>query len=284
MKKVFKNIIALVILGIAVFVFRDSLTKSYLALQDKYFPCTRQISYSIGSFDPSFGIKKEDFLNAIKEGEDMWETSVSKDLFIYKPEGGELTINLVYDTRQENTQKLKSIDDSIQNNQSSYDFLKSRVDTLEREYKDKKAIFESKVVALKDRQGRYSSENIAELNSLQAELNADVNNINALVNELNKSASSFNTKVKDYNTVGSEIGDEFEEGLYHSDKNGKYIDIYQFEDKAKLERVLMHELGHALGLGHINNPDAIMYKLNTGTNLIPTNDDINVLRAHCGLR
>ncbi len=284
MKNVFKNIIALVILGIAVFVFRDSLTKSYLALQDKYFPCTRQISYSIGSFDPSFGIKKEDFLNAIKEGEDMWETSVSKDLFIYKPEGGELTINLVYDTRQENTQKLKSIDDSIQNNQSSYDFLKSRVDTLEREYKDKKAIFESKVVALKDRQGRYSSENIAELNSLQAELNADVNNINALVNELNKSASSFNTKVKDYNTVGSEIGDEFEEGLYHSDKNGKYIDIYQFEDKAKLERVLMHELGHALGLGHINNPDAIMYKLNTGTNLIPTNDDINVLRAHCGLR
>ena len=284
MKKVFKNIIVLLILGTAIFIFRDSIIKSYFTLQDKYFPCTRQISYSIGSFDSSFGIKKEDFLNAIKKGEDTWETVVNKDLFVYQPDGsGELKINLVYDTRQENTQKLKSIDASIQNNQSSYNDLKSKVDNLEKEYRDKKAIFESKVITLKDHQGRYSPENIILLNNLQAELNTDISNINTLVNELNKSASSFNNKVKDYNTIGDQIGEEFEEGLYHSDKNGEYIDIYQFENTEKLTRVLMHELGHALGLDHVNNRDAIMYKLNTGTNLIPTNDDINALRTHCGL-
>ena len=115
MKKVFKNIIVLLILGTAIFIFRDSIIKSYFTLQDKYFPCTRQISYSIGSFDSSFGIKKEDFLNAIKKGEDTWETVVNKDLFVYQPDGsGELKINLVYDTRQENTQKLKSIDAATQ--------------------------------------------------------------------------------------------------------------------------------------------------------------------------
>ena len=84
MKNIFKNIIVLIIFGIAVFVFRDSLFKSYTILQDKYFPCTRTVSYSLGTVDPQFGINKEDFLNAIKEGENMWETTVNKDLFVYK--------------------------------------------------------------------------------------------------------------------------------------------------------------------------------------------------------
>ena len=39
-----------------------------------------------------------------------------------------------------------------------------------------------------------------------------------------------------------------------------------------------------LELDHIDNPDAIMYRLNNGINLIPTDDDINDLRIHCGLK
>ncbi len=283
MKNIFKNIIALIIFGIAIFVFRDSLLKSYLILQDKYFPCTRTISYSLGTVDPQFGISKEDFLNAIKESEDMWETAVNKDLFVYKESGGELVINLVYDKRQENTQILKNINNGLQDNQSSYNDLKNEVDTLKREFETKKSIFESKVISLRNRQGTYSPENITELNRLQTELNDYIKRINSLVVKVNNRASSFNNQAKEYNTVGSELGDEFEEGLYHSDKNGKYIDIYQFENKQKLTRVFMHELGHALYLEHVDNSDAIMYRLNTGVSLMPTIDDINALRAHCGL-
>ena len=284
MKNIFKNIIALVILGIAVFVFRGALVKSYFILQDRYFPCTRTISYSIGTVDSGFGISREDFLNAIKDGEDMWETSVNKDLFTYQKIGGELTINLVYDKRQANTQKLENINDSLQNNQISYNDLKNEVDRLKTEYQEKKSDFESKIVTLKNYQGKYSVENAALLNNMQSELNVIVNRINSSVDELNNSASSFNNQAKEYNNVGKEMGDEFEEGLYYSDKNGKHIDIYQFESKVKLTRVLMHELGHALSLDHINEPDAIMYQLNTGTNLDPTNNDIDALRAHCGIK
>ena len=63
MKNVFKNIIALVIIGVAIFVFRDSLLKTYFILQDKYFPCTRTITYSIGTIDTGFGINNHNSIN-----------------------------------------------------------------------------------------------------------------------------------------------------------------------------------------------------------------------------
>lgn len=284
MKNVFKNIIALVMLGIAVFVFWQPIQNGYFALQDKYLPCTRTITYSVGTVDSSFGITKEDFLSDVQKAENTWEASINKDLFAYKPLGGELTINLVYDNRQATTQQLKVIDTTLQNNKSSYNDLKSKLDALQAEYQQKKTVFESEIISLKDRQGRYSPENIILLNNLQAELNNYIRDINSLVGELNKSANTFNGQATKYNTVGSSLGNEFEEGLYHSDKNGKYIDIYQFENKNKLERVLMHEMGHALSLDHVDNPAAIMYKTNNGTSLTLTPDDINALKAYCGIK
>ena len=284
MKNVYKNIIALIILCTAIYIFRGSLAKSYFILQDKYFPCTRVITYSLGTVDEGFKISKEDFLNVVKDGESTWETAVNKNLFEYVSEGGELTINLVYDKRQENTEIMKNISSSLENNQSSYNFLKNNVSQLKAEFNDKKAILENKINTLKDRNGRYSKNSINEINGLQAELNGFVLKINSAVDKLNESASSINSQATQYNHIGDELGDQFEEGLYHSDSTGKYIDIYQFENKEKLERVLMHELGHALSLDHLNNPDDIMYAMNTGINLVPTEDDINALKAHCKIK
>ena len=284
MKNVFKNIIALVILCIGIFVFRNVIQKSYFILQDKYFPCTRAITYSLGTIDEGFGLSREDFLSAIKDGENMWEISVNKNLFTYIPQEGELIINLIYDKRQANTEILKNIDSSIKNNQSSYDILKSEVDSLKNEYEVKKSNLENKINTLKNKNGRYSQDSIDEINSLQRELNSYVPKINQKVDALNNSASSINNQATEYNHVGDELGDKFEEGLYHSDSTGEYIDIYQFENKVKLERVLMHELGHALALEHLDNPDGIMYQMNIGTNLEPTEDDINALKTHCGVK
>lgn len=90
------------------------------------------------------------------------------------------------------------------------------------------------------------------------------------------------------NSIGQSRGEEFTEGEYKSEyKSGVYeqeIDIYEFSTKAKLRRVLAHELGHALGLDHVEDPKAIMYRLNQGTNDTLTKDDLAELKTYCNIK
>ena len=305
----FFNIIFLVVVGVAGFIFRDTLKNIWAQTLANYFPCKTTISYTIGTFDTRFGLSKADFLSAIKSAEDIWEKPVGKELFEYKDKGN-LKINLIYDVRQESTQKLQTIGSAVENTRSYYDSLKLQYESLSRSYEKEKLAFETRVSNFEARKSEYEadvsranrrgganketyaslnaekdylSQESTELNAIQNNLNSKVSELNSLVKNLNDLAVSLNLNVKKYNTVGGSLGDEFDEGLYRTSPTGQEIDIYQFENKTKLIRVLAHELGHALGLDHIEDPKAIMYRLNNGINETLTQSDIVLVKKHCGI-
>lgn len=61
--------------------------------------CPSPITYRIGGIDARFGVSREEFLNAIAEAADMWQKPLGRALFAYKPDNGNLVVNLVYDAR-----------------------------------------------------------------------------------------------------------------------------------------------------------------------------------------
>jgi predicted Zn-dependent protease len=65
---------------------------------------------------------------------------------------------------------------------------------------------------------------------------------------------------------------------------GEEINIYEFDSRTALLRVLAHEFGHALGLDHNDNEQSIMHYLNSSTNLKPTKEDLAALREVCATR
>ncbi len=303
------NIVFLISVLVAGYLYSDVLKNTWVQAYQRYFPCRTPIAYSIGIFDTQFGMSREDFLNSLRDAESIWEKSIGKDLFKYT-DTGSLKINLIYDERQESTLQLKQMGIEVENSRASYDSLKVKYDSLFTLYNQTKKTFETKLANFETRKAKYESEvssvnskggankqtyerlnaeknylnsEIVAINQMQDNINSQIEGLNLLTKTLNNMANDLNLNVKQYNTIGRSLGGEFEEGTYTSDKEGQRIDIYQFENRTKLVRVLAHELGHAIGLDHIEDPKAIMYRLNNGYNEKATASDIVELKKLCGL-
>lgn len=273
-------------------------------------PCQKPLTYSLGAFDPKFGINQADFLSDVEKATAIWENAVNKNLFEYTPDG-KLKINLTYDYRQDATDKLKSLGLSIENTKDSYDKIKAEYEKLLAKYNSDNNALNDLVANFKGRKDKYDADVsywnkkggapkdtyntlTAERSALQAlaqqinnsqnALNKEADEMNGIVNTLNQIASQINLGVKNYNQIGASTGEEFNEGLYIYDSTGARIEIYQFNNQDQLVRLLAHELGHSLGLEHVDNPNAIMYKLNESKNLTPTANDISELKAICHIK
>jgi len=306
--------LGLIIVAAAGYIYRHEIGERIgavrLAVIESFSPCSTPITYRIGSIDQRFGISKKEILNTFARAEAFWETPLHRELFaVADPDSrADITVNFIYDYRQETTNTLAKLDTSIDNNTARYDQLKTTVDTLEQEYNIKRAALETEVAQYKKAEAAYNSsveswnarggaphEEYEKLEQKRAALeeqirriSIDENELNVLgaklrsnIDALNHLATELNSTGRTYNSIGRSTGREFNEGEYTSNASGQSITIYQFSDREKLLKVLAHELGHALGLDHVDDTSAIMYYLNNDSPAQLSPSDLNVLIAHC---
>jgi hypothetical protein len=305
LSSILKFFITLVFIGGLIYTFREYIPFLQPA------PCTEPIRYNLGNFDTQFNISEEYFLNALAEAEAIWEKPSGKDLFVYAPEEDAydtLKINLVYDYRQQATEKLEDLDIVVKDNRASYDSLQAKFEIKKKAYEAEKNIFNTRVEAFNKKNDayearvRYWNENggapenefnkleqdrealekeAKVLEGMQAKLNNMADEVNALVVAINRLAGILNLTVEKYNDVNTVRGESFEEGVYTEEGTKREIDIYEFSTEEKLVRVLAHELGHALQLEHVEDPKAIMYEFNQGENMKLTEADLAELKLRC---
>lgn len=268
--------------------------------------CTSPLRYKIGMVDPRFGVSTSTFEKDIKQAGAIWSIALDRTLFEYDPEGG-LTINLVYDARQEKTEEANVLVNSIKAIKDSADNIKAEYSALEESYRSAQADYEIAVAGFNDAAAQYQ-EKVAywnarggapesEFSALTSEKNALAasqdalkakrahvtelaGEINAMIDKYNLLVSHINTSVSEINNNGL-TGTSFEEGVYVSDAAGEHIDIYQFQNHVYFIRVLAHELGHALGLPHNSNQKSIMSPVNQVMSLKPSADDLAALKDAC---
>ncbi len=238
------------------------------------------MKYSLGTVDPRFGITRQELLDVISRAKVLWEAPVGLSLFRYDSTAV-FRINLIYDDRQQRRDYEKRLRAQITATGKSFNQMKQEYEAALEHKNDLESQFNDLVFVYNRRIARHEAE-VADWNrrggappdvyaTLQKEaaelkkaagslaeeqdaLNEVIANVNQLGKQVNDLINRYNLQIANYNGrfVGSR---EFEKGFF----NGREINIYEFDDEADLKITLIHELGHALGFGHVEDPYAIMY-------------------------
>ena len=278
---------------------------AYFSYRETLGPCDKPLEYSIGRFDTQFGISKEEFKTRITIAEEVWEKVISKDVFIYNPDA-KFKINLIYDERQLATvQKQKTefgllaVENAFKEIDTKFNLFKNEYDQEAYPYEQDLASFKKRkaaydtVVAFWNKKGGVPEEEYQALETERRYLNAETKRLNSEMVPINNMTAQLNTllkernlKASEYNKVAQDYNKKYNGGLEfnQADYTGSEINIYQFSNKKDLTLALSHELGHALGMDHVENSKSIMYYL-TGINvssvLNPSTQDLAELNRVC---
>jgi hypothetical protein len=268
-------------------------------------PCSKPVKYSIGSIDLKFNVSGEEVKAEAIKAEEIWDNSVNKNLLEYDP-NSQFKINLIYDQRQEMTDKSEELSSKLDQLESEQDLitseynklsgsLKKRTDNYKKDVADyqNRIKYFNKEVSYWNSQGGAPQDKYDKLKKEEKDLKSTadsleeekkvINNLilksNSLATEENKIVGNYNSNINTYKSKYGGIR-EFEKGIF----NGEAINIYEFQEMNDLELTLIHEFGHALGLDHTQNPQSIMYPMIGEQNMdnpALTSDDIAELKNVC---
>ncbi len=268
-------------------------------------PCDKPLEYAIGRFDSQFGVSQEEFKAEIAEAESVWEKALGKDVFLYDPDA-KFKINLIYDERQLTTIQKQKTEFGLTAAENVLGNLDAKFNTMKNNYDRQKTLHEQAIASFESRRAGYESKvsywnarggasadvydalqtESRLLNTEAARLNTEATVLNAVASELNTLLGQRNVAATEYNKVVENYNQKYGHSLEfnQAEYTGKEINVYQFGNEKDLLLALTHELGHALGMNHVESAESIMYYLTSGdmgNKINPSSDDLAELRRVC---
>ncbi len=276
-------------------------------------PCSEPLTYTIGDIDTRFGISENEIHAAMKKAGSLWSDATQKTLIKQAEDEGKILVRFVYDEEQEMAdnelrarERIRSEQGVLDNMQARYDRDRESFDRRSERYLDLAQQTTRELDTLNDwireinSRGGFTDEEKKEYEQRKAEvevlqkkvlderaaLDLKARNINRKIDRINEMIDANNLLIDRYN---DEFAGEnrFTKATFQRTQNGGIITVNQFLSKSELPLVLAHEIGHALGLNHVSNPNSIMFSKMGAQQIYPSiqlsEEDTQAILNRCGL-
>jgi hypothetical protein len=251
-------------------------------------PCAIPVHYALGEIDAGFGFDELAVSMALAEAAGLWQSLTDTLMFLESDHPRAMTVHLRFDARQRAANTRRSLrgglerdragleadeaelarwNDRIESNRAAHErdgeTLARRVRAHEAEVRawNENPAQRSEVRrrALEG-EGAMLRQALQELERAGRDLNSDIEAYNRRAAELRRRSEDFRLRVSRYNEASS--AEPVESGRYSYDRElGRRIEVFRAESYDDLVWVLAHELGHALGIGHVDEPGAVMHAM-----------------------
>ncbi len=270
--------------------------------------CDSVLTYRLGNIDSRFHITENQIREVMKEVERLWSGALDKELLSQRDDG-KIAIHFEYGDQQKFFEDEQTTSIRIEGKEHQYNTQEKEYRSLSQKYKKSfeqynamlaeynnlvtthnkmirelrgKKITPEDERSIKQREEKINSIKIR-LDQKQQEVESLRQRTNVQAEQLNEVNSQRNELISEYNSEFA-VPKKFDQGRYVREGSNERIYVYQFSNMQSLKAVLAHEVGHALGIAHVNNPESVMYELMSEQNVVDlqlSKEDIEALRQQC---